>query len=51
MCCILVSKCILSPPLSDAILQKFFVDRCHANLHVMLVLEQNEANLQVSCVA
>lgn len=31
---------------SDAVLHQFFVDRCRANLHVLLVLEQHEANLQ-----
>ncbi len=30
------------------VLQKFFVDRCRANLHVLLVLEHHEANLQAS---
>ncbi len=46
--CVCVCVCVCS----DAVLQKFFVDRCRANLHVVLVLEQHDATLQVrtTCV-
>jgi hypothetical protein len=30
------------------VLQEFFVDRCRANLHVLLLLESNDAALQVN---
>ena len=38
-----------NPPCScsDNVLHKFFVDRCCANLHVLLVLESNDSALQV----
>lgn len=41
----------LPPPRSDTILQQFFVSRCRANLHVLLVLEAQDASLQRLVVA
>eukprot|EP00983_Pelagomonas_calceolata_P074229 1152462-Pelagomonas_calceolata.AAC.5 len=35
---------------SDNVLQEFFVDRCRANLHVLLLLESNDAALQTAKV-
>lgn len=36
---------------SDNVLQEFFVDRCRANLHVLLLLESNDAALQRLIIA
>lgn len=43
-----ISPCcpLLPRPRSEALLQEYFVGRCHANLHVVLLLEAQDAAMQ-----